>query len=394
MRWIVAGTHALDSVIRVSSYHLVHYLAGLDQDPHGEVLYLPAPVSPFHALLRRGDGRYQERAPWAGLRVAPWHGRVWQYAPSTLVPVLQRWPFNSLFSSRQSLHLTVPPLGRVLREAGFDRPDVLIIMNLQYGWLDAIVKPGRLVYRCVDDIQGFASAPRSLAVAEKELLKRCDRCIATSHNLAEKLARRGGRPVDVVRHGVDIGRYENLGGIREPPVLEPIPHPRIVYVGTLSDWFASDQVGEAAARLPSHHFVLVGPRESREFALPQASNIHYLGPRPPSEIPALLAHCDVGMIPFRRCALVESVLPVKLYEYLAAGLPVVATRWPELEQIGAPIALAERAEEFAAAIARAPEQRNRSERLQFARQNSWKKQFDRMMERMIGKPGADVLGKT
>src|SRR5262249_2492326 len=73
-------------------------------------------------------------------------------------------------------------------------------------------------------------------------------------------------------------------------------------------------------------------------------------------LPAYLVNSDVGLIPFdrdRKAALVDTINPLKLYEYAAAGLPVVATPWKELQRIGGPVTFASDPNSFAAAGGRA-----------------------------------------
>jgi glycosyltransferase involved in cell wall biosynthesis len=88
------------------------------------------------------------------------------------------------------------------------------------------------------------------------------------------------------------------------------------------------------------------------------SNVHYLGPVGRDDLPAYLQHSDVGIIPFdvaNHRALIDGVNPIKLYEYLAAGLPVVASRWAEIEALGAPVALADTRSDWLAHLRNAVE---------------------------------------
>jgi len=147
MRWIVAGAHSLESSARVSTWHLVHYLAGRRGD---EVLYLPAPVSPLHYLLRRGDLRFRERRPHTGPRPTPGPERVLQHTPRTFLPVLAAPPLDSPTVLRVSLRCTWPRLRSVIAASGFDRPDGIIISNLQYAWLDAIDEAFRRIRERAD----------------------------------------------------------------------------------------------------------------------------------------------------------------------------------------------------------------------------------------------------
>lgn len=94
-------------------------------------------------------------------------------------------------------------------------------------------------------------------------------------------------------------------------------------------------------------------------------------------MPGYVQHCDVATVPFRRGSLVDAIHPIKVYEYLACGLPVVAIGWPELEDMGAPIELAER-DDFREVLARrlAEGPGSAEQRVAYARANSWDVRFE------------------
>ena len=126
-------------------------------------------------------------------------------------------------------------------------------------------------------------------------------------------------------NGVDA---ENFARPRpEPEDIAGLARPRVVYVGALEYWFDVELLERCALARPDVPFVVIGPRpDGLPASLATLRNVHLIGPRPYAEIPAYLQHCDVGIVPFRRDALVDSIHPIKVYEYLAAGLRVVATR--------------------------------------------------------------------
>jgi len=134
--------------------------------------------------------------------------------------------------------------------------------------------------------------------------------------------------------------------------------------------------------LPEISFVIVGPVTRVVEPLSALDNVFLLGPRPYGDIPAYLQHADVGIIPFRHDRMVDSIHPIKLYEYLAAGLPVVATRWREIEAMQAPVALAER-EGFVETIRLVIQSVSESgmsaeQRREFARNNSWNQRYEQI----------------
>jgi glycosyltransferase involved in cell wall biosynthesis len=98
--------------------------------------------------------------------------------------------------------------------------------------------------------------------------------------------------------------------------------------------------------------------------------VRILGPRPYASLPELFAGADAGIVPFRLTPMTHAIHPIKVYEYLAAGLPVVSTPMEETAAMGAPVALAAGAEEFARALEAARQSpAARAERPAYARRN-------------------------
>jgi glycosyltransferase involved in cell wall biosynthesis len=112
-------------------------------------------------------------------------------------------------------------------------------------------------------------------------------------------------------------------------------------------------------------------------------NVRYVGPKPYADLPPYLAYADVGIIPFKRTRLVDSVSPIKLFEFFASGLPVVSTRWTELERLDSPALLASTADEFTRMVTDTIRQNwkaSQGERYRaYARENSWDARFKAAM---------------
>ena len=106
-------------------------------------------------------------------------------------------------------------------------------------------------------------------------------------------------------------------------------------------------------------------------------NIHILGPLSYAEVPAALSFCDIAMVPFKDCELVRGVSPIKIYEYLAAGLPTVSLRWDELARQSMPIRMATTCDEFLRALDQCRQATNleREGFRDFARRNSWEQRL-------------------
>ena len=185
----------------------------------------------------------------------------------------------------------------------------------------------------------------------------------------------------LVPNGVD---FEFFGQADKsfPEEYRDIPAPRIVYVGAIDTWFDyRDCFPTPPGNLPECHFVIIGLARTDISAIKGQKNIHILGPKPYERMPQFLSHAQVGMIPFMRNELVEFVNPIKLYEYMACGLPVVSTSWRELRAMNTPARLAEDAGEFVGQLRRALGKGSRSsEYVAYAKVNDWQSRIQQVLE--------------
>jgi len=190
----------------------------------------------------------------------------------------------------------------------------------------------RTVYDMIDAPLHFAPVPPRLVPHWEGLLREADRVSVTSAPLAALALAGGALDPRVIGNGVEVERFHsaapasNLPGDPASPILG--------YVGSLHSWFDVPLVAALARAQRSARVVLVGPahpatREEISRAQSSTPNLHWMGPRPYAEIPSIVRAFRVGLIPFRRTPLTEAVNPVKLYEYAAAGVPCVTTRFTD-----------------------------------------------------------------
>jgi len=262
-------------------------------------------------------------APWAVIepKVLPWHGHK-------AVDVLNRWSLLRAIRGRlTALDARLAPL-------------------LVTGSPPSVCVLGRLgeagsVYYCMDDFLHLpgVSAPM-LAPLEQRLLARIDITVATAHALTLSKVPRSGR-THYLPQGVN---YEHFAAPRSVPVeLRDLPRPLIGFAGGVSDCCDFPLLRALARAHPSGTIVLVGPLTAavdvrRELAEP---NIRLLGSRPYADLPAYVQAFDVAVIPYVLNDWTRAVDPLKLLEYLAAGVPVVSTPLPEVEKYRDVITIAE-----------------------------------------------------
>jgi glycosyltransferase involved in cell wall biosynthesis len=218
------------------------------------------------------------------------------------------------------------------------------------------LQPRSIVYHCVDDIAAHERIDtRAFAQAEERFAACADLVIASSPPLAERM-RKLASNVRLMPNVADTELFATA--LEDGPVdsvLEALPRPRIVFVGAVSAIKVDlELLAELAESRPEWSIVLVGPvglgdPSTDVSGLDEKANVHLLGHREPRELPALLRGADAALIPYRLNRLTASIFPMKVYEYLAAGLPVVSTPLPSLAGVEE-ISFAAGAVETAAAL--------------------------------------------
>ena len=197
------------------------------------------------------------------------------------------------------------------------------------------------------------------------------RVCAVTATIVERIAPLG--PATVVPNGVDPAEWLDIA---QPPAwMAELPGPRFLYVGTLDSRLDPRAVLEIARAWPQGSVVLAGPaaEEAHLTALREEPNVHLPGAVPRAQIPALARAADVCLVPHLRTRLTEAMSPLKIYEYLAAGAPVVATDLPPMRGIEGPVELVPTGGDFAAGarVALARGSMGEPERREFVAGNSW-----------------------
>lgn len=205
------------------------------------------------------------------------------------------------------------------------------------------------------------------------------RVVAVSETLMDRLRPPGASAV--LPNGIDPAEW--LEQCRTPSWLAGLPRPRLLYVGTLDDRLDLDALERVARAFPSGSVVLVGPTPSgspvERLSLP---NVHVIASQPRAALVASVRDADLCLLLHRRTALTEAMSPLKLYEYLAAGRPVLATDLAPIRDVHGHVLLAG-PDDDVAALARAALERGpleEEERLRFLDSNSWAGRHQRLLE--------------
>ena len=245
------------------------------------------------------------------------------------------------------------------------------------------------VYFCTDDWSAFGrwwQPAARVREMEMELVKVCDLVIATSRRLAARLESLC-TPTYFIPNAADYGLFSRAQDLEPPRHLRELRKPVIGFAGMITrHTFDADLINWLARRHPEWSFVIVGKKEAREpdlSCLERLSNVHFEGFQPLDLLPQYMAAMDVCLIPPEQTECVKSVFCLKLFEYLAAGKPVVATWTEEYLPYADVVYLARTPEEFDQAITRALNENSQefvSRRMLLARENDWDKRVSRFSE--------------
>jgi glycosyltransferase involved in cell wall biosynthesis len=263
------------------------------------------------------------------------YGEPWAMQPMTNEQGRTDAKFHGVKELSPRLHLVrwpTPHLRRLIAEA---EPDVILMMWPTQADLLPEQSTSLVVYEMIDDHDLMPDADETFRANHRKWVRDADVLVATADDLVAQL--KPLRPdvlllpnavvmEDWTKAAADVPA--DLAAARRAPVV-------VGYYGTMAEWFDWGLwVGAARARR-DWSFVLIGPphdprTDTVHTRVGAHPNMHYLGAKPYQSLPAYVAHCDVMAIPFVLNTITHSCSPVKLFEHMAAGKPVVASPMREI----------------------------------------------------------------
>jgi len=216
-------------------------------------------------------------------------------------------------------------------------------------WYDiATVLPNsRVIYDCMDHHEGFGTTRAEVLSLETVLLQNADLTITTSAWLDQFVSPYAKRRA-LIRNA---GDFDHFG--RRPAVTYSDSEGRSIigYYGAIAEWFDQDLIKAVALRFPACCILLIGADTvNAQSNLALLPNIKFIGEVPYEALPHYLYSFDVCLIPFKVIPLTLATNPVKVYEYLSAGKPVVSVDLPEMKQFGELVRITINTEEFLTAV--------------------------------------------
>jgi GT2 family glycosyltransferase/glycosyltransferase involved in cell wall biosynthesis len=238
----------------------------------------------------------------------------------------------------------------------------------KYGW--------NIIYDCMDEHEGFSTNNQAMLSDESEIAREASSVTVSSKYLMDKMSRYN-RNCFLIRNATDFNHFSYLP---QNDLLKKVRKPIIGYYDAISDWFDIDLIVYAASERKDWNFVIIGGNDSGIdlSLLEKLPNVKLLGEKSYSELPKYLYWFDVCIIPFKLTKLTEATNPVKLYEYLSSGKPVVSTKLPELMLVSEYLYLAGDKDDFVAKIDNALNESDFNlveKRIQMAKENTWETRY-------------------
>lgn len=329
-----------------SKQQIMHRLA-----PTNRILYVEEPVTMLAplkvpALWRR----------WAALvpRIRRTEPGLWTLTPPPLLPFGNVRPVVNRLNQRWLAHY----IRWAARRLGFRDYLLWTYLPTSVALVDRL-EPVALVYHCVDEHSAFPGFvdPEVVRAYDDALTRRADLVITTAENL--RAPRQSLNPHTYhVANAADVAHFSRAldPELPLPSDIAAIPQPRIGVIGVHNERLDEAAIEAIALADPTWQVVLVGPvrigdvSEARLRAFP---NVHMLGGKALAELPAYLKALDVALIPYKLNELSRNIFPLKLFEYLAGGVPVVSAALPELAPYAGVVALAARPQDYPALVSRA-----------------------------------------
>ena len=255
-----------------------------------------------------------------------------------------------------------------------------------------LLKPQKLVYYCVDNWSAFSFLDeRLMQVMEDRLVRESDVVIASAESLyADKRALNPN--TYLVPHGVDLDHFGRVAvdSVEMAPELRGLKQPIIGFWGLIHEWIDQELILTIAKRHPEWSIALVGRVGVNDEALRAVPNIHLIGPRSYDSLPAFAKGFSAAILPFKINRLTEAVNPIKLREYLAAGLPVVSTPLPEAKPYSQFVRIADTPDQFVTELEKAvteTDEASARQRMEAVKNEGWMARVEWLSNLVESSPG-------
>ena len=334
------------SAARVGSHHIATALL----NKGWRVAFVSDPISPWHIL---GKTHYALKERWELFcRGGQWYGELFAWSPFALLPPHNYPLLRSSWVHRHWQQLAWPRWETILHRAGFGKVDLLYLDSYLQSFLLQRIPHQASVFRITDPATMFNKTTPVALQLESQLAQRVDLSIYVNSSMKDYVQQLQPKNSCCIPNGVNYQHFAQ-NSLAPPPEYQRLQKPIAVFAGRLMEFVDFQLIEYIARELPQLQLVIIAPPQQAGTMLPRLPNLHLLGPKPHAQLPAFFQHAQIGLIPFcipksQQLDWTRYIAPLKLWEYLAAGLPVVST--PLQIAQSAPVQVAHTPQEFVRVI--------------------------------------------
>ncbi len=349
---------------------------------HNRVLYVNSPLDRITLLRNKKDKKIQKRiavikgqAP----AIVDIQTNLWNLYPNEMIESINWLPSQRLFEffNKKNNKKLAKSIAKATQKLGFKN---IILFNdndmFRCFYLQDYLKPAISIYYSRDFMLAVDYWKKHGTKLEPELIAKSDIAVANSTYLANYCKQYNSNSF-YVGQGCDLALFAKPEAAIIPDDIKPITQPIIGYVGALQSLRLDIEIIEyLAAQQPNWQIVLVGPEDDafKNSKLHQIPNVHFLGSKAPTLLPAYINAFDVCINPQIVNAVTIGNYPRKIDEYLAAGKPTVATKTEAMSIFNEYVYLAETKDDYVMLINKAFAENNDnlvSARKAFATSHTW-----------------------
>lgn len=298
------------------------------------VIYLQHNISIYHLLTKNKYSQTWKERP-------RFNKKVWIICALSLLPYIDKLPYISLYIIYLNYFLCIPSIKRLVQKSGFPEPDIIWTTIPGSSILKKIFPNSKIIFHCIDNYSAYRGT--NIEHIEKRDYKQVDHIFVIGEALKENLIKKyalDSKRLTNLGQGVDLDKY-SIKDKNCSNEIDLIKGPKAIWVGLLKkiDIEYFKEVCKVMNKKKGA-VILIGPSDEEVLnKLSTHNNLYYLGSKSIEEIPNYLNKCDIGLMLYNRMNrdIYEGQHPLKLYQYAAAGIPILSTWHREFETLKPPV---------------------------------------------------------